>query len=56
MNNIFKDLNHYYLIYIDDILIFSKDIEQHKDDVLVVTQRYIDHVIILGKNKCVYAE
>ena len=56
MDNIFKDLNHYYLIYIDDILIFSKIIEQHKEAVLAVTQRCIDHGIILGTNKCIYAE
>jgi len=56
MNNIFKDLNHCCLVYIDDILVFSKTIEQHKDDILEVTQRYIDHGIILGKNKCIYAE
>ena len=56
MDNIFKDLNHCYLVYIDDILIFSKTIEQHKDDVLVVTRRCIQHGIILGKNKCIYVE
>ena len=39
MDNIFKDLNHYCLVYIDDILVFSKTIEQHKIDVLAVTQR-----------------
>ena len=27
MDNIFKNLNHYCLVYIDDILIFSKTIE-----------------------------
>jgi len=56
MNNIFKDLNHCYLVYIDDILVFSKTIKQHKDDVLTVTQRYIDRGIIFGKNKCIYVE
>jgi len=56
IDNIFKDLNHCCLVYIDDILIFSKTIEQHKDDVLAITQRYIDHGITLGKNKCIYAE
>jgi len=56
MDNIFKDLKHCCLIYIDDILVFSKTIEQHKDDVLAVTQRCIDHGIILGKNKWIYAE
>ena len=47
MDNIFKDLNHCCLVYIDDILIFSKTIEQHKDDVLAIIQRCIDHGIIL---------
>lgn len=56
MDNIFKDLNHCCLIHIDDILVFSKTIEQHKDDVLAITQRCIDHDIILGQNKCIYTE
>ena len=56
IDNIFKDLNHCCLVYIDDILVFSKTIEQHKDDVLAVTQRCIGHGIILGKNKCIYAK
>jgi len=56
IDNIFKDLNHFCLVYIDDILVFSKTIGQHKDDVLTVTQRCIDHGIILGKNKCIYAK
>ena len=56
MDIIFKYLNHRYLVYIDDILIFFKIIEQHKDDVLAVTQRYIDYGIIVGKNKCIYTE
>ena len=55
-DNIFKDINHYCLVYIDDILVFSKAIEQHKDDGLTVIQRCIDHGIILSKNKCIYAE
>ena len=56
MDNIFKDLNYCCLVYIDDILVFSKTIEQRKDDVLAVTKRCIDHEIILGNNKCIYAE
>jgi len=57
MNNIFKDLNHCCLVHIDDILVFSKTIEQHNDDdVLAVIQRCIDYGIILDKNKCIYPE
>lgn len=37
MDNIFKDLNNCCLVYIDDILVFFKTIEEYKDDVLVVT-------------------
>jgi len=36
-------------------LSFSKTIEQRKDDVLAITQKCIDHRIILDKNKCIYA-
>ena len=49
LDNIFEDRNNCCLIYIDDILVFFKIIEQHKDDVLAVTQRCIDHEIIVGK-------
>ena len=55
MDNIFKDLKCC-LVYIDDILVFNKTFERHKDDMLVVTERCIDRGIILGKNKCIYAE
>ena len=55
-DNIFKDLNHCCLVHIDDIFVFSKTIEQHKDDDLASTQRCINHGIILGKNKCIYAK
>jgi len=56
IDNIFKDLTHCCLVYIDGNLVFSETIEQHKDDVLAVTQRCIDHEIILDKNKCIYAK
>jgi len=56
MDNIFKDLNHCSFVYINDILVFTKTIKRHKDDVLAVTQRCTDHGIILGKNKCIYAK
>jgi len=56
MDTIFKDLNHFCLVYIDDILVFSKTIEQHKDDAVAIIPRCIDHDIILGKNKSIYTE
>jgi len=51
-----KDLNHCCLVYMDDNLVFSKIIQQYKDDVLTVTKRCIDHDIILEKTKCIYAK
>ena len=39
MDNIFKDLNHCCLVYIDDILVFFEIMQQHKDDVLTFTQK-----------------
>ena len=56
MDNTSKDLSDCCLVYINDILIFSDNIEQHKDDVSTVTQRCIGHGVIIGKNKCIYAE
>jgi len=43
------------LASINVILVFSKTIEQHKDDMLIIRQRCINHEIILSKNKCIYA-
>ena len=56
MDNIFEDLNNCCSVYIDDILVVSKIIEQYKDNVLTIIQRCIDHGIIVAKNKCIYAE
>ena len=55
MDNV-QDLNHYCIEYINDMLVLSKTIEEHRFDVLAVTQRCIDHGIILAKNQCIYAE
>jgi len=56
MDNIFNDVNHHCLVYINDIVVFSKTIKKHKDDVLPIVQEWIDHGIIHGKSKCIYAE
>jgi len=37
-DNILKDLNYCCLVYTDDVLVFSKTIEQPKDDVLATMQ------------------
>ena len=43
-------------MYIDDILIFSKTLEQHMHDLKAITQECVKHGIILGQKKCIYAE
>ena len=55
MDKIFKDLKHCCLVYIDDILIFSKTLEQHMHDLKAITQECINHGIVLGQTKCIYA-
>ena len=56
MANIIKDFNYCCLVCIDDIFTFPKTVEQHKDNILTITQRSINYSIILGKNKYIYAE
>jgi hypothetical protein len=56
MDNIFKSLSNICLVYRDDILIFSKTIEQHKIDIKPVTNKCIEHEIVLGETKCAYAQ
>lgn len=53
MDNIFKSLSSIFLIYMDDIFIFFRTIDQqHKEDVKIVTEKCIEHGVVLGENKC----
>ena len=56
MNDAFRDLlDTKTLIYLDDILIFSPDEQQHKDDVRQVLKRLIDHGLYAKAEKCEFS-
>ncbi len=53
MHEIFRDMiNRFVLIYIDDILIYSPTIEEHRRHVTQVLQRLRQHHLYLKTEKC----
>jgi hypothetical protein len=54
MNNIFLDMLNegWVIIYMDDILIFSKDPEEHRKQTLRVLKRLREHNLFLKAEKC----
>ena len=53
MDSICRDLD-FVFAYIDDILIVSKDEQQHNKHLQTLFQRLADHRLILNKDKCVF--
>jgi transposase InsO family protein len=55
VNSLFPDLiDIHIVIYLDDILIFSEDMETHVRIVKEVLKRLIDHQLVLKKSKCIF--
>ncbi|XP_057871169.2 uncharacterized mitochondrial protein AtMg00860-like [Cryptomeria japonica] len=55
MNNIFREyLDDFVLIFIDDILIYSKNEEEHKKHLRIVLQRLRDRKIFGKFSKCAF--
>ena len=53
MNNVFKDyLDDFVLVYLDDILIFSKDEEEHKEHLRKVLTVLREHKLFAQPAKC----
>src|SRR3984893_10129646 len=53
MNDIFRDiLDEYVVVFIDDILIYSKNIEDHRKHVHTVLRRLRDHKLYAKLPKC----
>jgi hypothetical protein len=56
MNRIFGDLYDQCIIaYVDDILIYSPSVDQHKLDLQLVLRRLMDHKLYLKRSKCSFA-
>ena len=58
MNSIFKDLLATQLvkIYMDDILIHTNDLTEHRQIVTKVMQRLLDHDLYLNPEKCAFEQ
>ena len=49
MNNIFRDNDSF--VYIDDILVFSKNKKKHTRHLQIVLKKFEEHGIIISKSK-----
>ena len=56
MNQVFGDVADAFLvIYLDDILIFSKNMEEHLEHLRLVMRRLRDHGLVVRPHKCTFA-
>ena len=49
-------LSEFAIVFIDDILIFSKSVEEHKKHIEIVVSELRKHKILLKPSKCVWAQ
>ena len=55
-NEIYRDyLGKFVIIYIDDLLIFSKNFEEHKKHITNVLQRLLEHQLYAKSEKCEFS-
>jgi len=53
VNDIFSDeINRFVQVYLDDIIIYSKTLEEHIEHVKIVLQKLIDNRLVANKAKC----
>ena len=51
MDNIFRDNDLFVAVYIDDILVFSKNKKKHIGHLQIVLKKFEEHGIIISKSK-----
>jgi hypothetical protein len=53
MNSVFMpELDKFVVIFIDDILIYSRSMEEHEEHIRIVLQRLREHQLYAKFNKC----
>lgn len=53
INDVLRDmLNHFVFVYLDDILIFSRTLEEHVQHVRLVLQRLLENKLYVKPEKC----
>jgi hypothetical protein len=53
MNSVFMpELDKFVMVFIDDILIYSRSMEEHKEHLWIVLQRLRDHQLYAKFSKC----
>jgi hypothetical protein len=56
MNEVFKPyLRKFVLVFFDDILVYSQDLEQHMEHLEIVLQVLLQHQLFAKLSKCVFA-
>lgn len=55
MNDIFKEqLEKFFIVYLVDILVYSENLEAHKERVEIVLQNLTKHLLYGKMSKCVF--
>jgi hypothetical protein len=56
MNDVFKGMEHFCLVYLDDVLVYSSSPEEHANHLRMVLARLREHRLYAKRSKCVFAQ